>query len=123
MEHQFNYLNNMKKYLFLLTLLVAGCEEANVQTNVKYVEAPTIAKTNIVEQLNPRFLVKSQGYFTAGYDNAKREILLVEDTQNKVEYIAITDCSLIKAVDKKRAEAAADAAEAVADALSAIAGD
>lgn len=107
----------MKKFLFLLVALLAiGCEEEKSQ-NVKYVPEQKVASTNIVESLKERWEVHSQGVFTAGYDNSKREILLIKDTQEGVTYLAVTDCSLIKLVKKKEA----DRAEAVADAISDIA--
>lgn len=106
----------MKKYLLLIPVLamLVACEDNKQElTNVQYKPTQTIDKTNVVETLSPRFVVHSQGSFTAGYDNCKREILIVEDTQEKVSYLAITDCSLIKLVQKKKD----DQAEAISDAV------
>jgi len=115
----------MKKYLLLIPLLVAlvGCEEKQELTNVQYNPTTTVSKTNVVENLSPRFIVHSQGSFTAGYDNSKREILIVEDTQNKVSYLAITDCSLIRLVNKKKDEQSEAISDAVGIALDVAIGD
>jgi hypothetical protein len=98
-------------------ILVVGCEEEKSR-NVKYVSEQKV--TNVVETLKERWEVHSQGTFTAGYDNSKREILLIKDTQKGITYLAVTDCSLIKLVDEKkeeRVEAISDVISEISDAI------
>ena len=107
----------MKRFLTLLVLpfLFAGCEPQSATDKVEV--TPKVApSTNQLERAI-EFTITSKGTFKAGYDNETREILLIKDNKTGVEYIAITDCSLIRRV-KAKAEAASDAVDSALDAIS-----
>ena len=106
----------MKRFLPLLAaLLLVGCEP---QTATEKVEVtPKVAPgTNQIEKVE-LFTITSKGTFKAGYDNEIREILLIKDNKTGVEYLAITDCALIRRV-KAKAEATSDAIDTALDAAS-----
>lgn len=85
-------------YLFLFVLIsLTSCDTGNSSGNVSY----TPASTNTV----PRFEVHSQGKFKAGYANSEREILLIKDTKTGIQYLGITDVSLIKIKHEEYEEA------------------
>jgi hypothetical protein len=44
------------------------------------------------ERPKPRFSVESHGVFRAGYDDNKREILVVTDAETGIQYLSITGC-------------------------------
>jgi tellurite resistance protein len=103
----------MKRFLPLLAaLLLVGCEP---QTATEKVEVtPKVAPgTNQVEKVE-LFTITSKGTFKAGYNNEVREILIVKDNRTGVEYLAITDCALIRRV-KEKEEAVSDALETAVD--------
>lgn len=110
----------MKRFLTLLTIpfLLTGCEPQPVTEKVEV--TPKVApSTNQVEKVE-LFTITSKGTFKAGYDNGVREILIVKDNKTGVEYLAITDCSLIRRV-KAKEETAEDAMDAALDVLDAFA--
>jgi hypothetical protein len=83
------------------------------------VEQPT-NKVNQVEKLE-LFTITSKGTFKAGYDNAPREIFIIRNNLTGEEYLGITDCTLIKQVNKKRDDARNQAIDTIGDVLSAFA--
>lgn len=105
----------MKNILILIACLaLVGCEEG--PTTDKLEVTPKVApSTNQVETVE-RFVVRSQGTFNAGYDNGKREIFILKDTHTGVEYLGITDCTLIR-IKEKKDEAAAEAMDTALDIL------
>jgi len=110
----------MKRFLYLFLaspLLLTSCDisETSVSSSVKYTPAPTNSIT--------RFEIQSQGTFNAGYNNSSREVLLIKDTKTGVEYLGITDVSLIKLIQSERKEATLDVLETAIDVASEIAGD
>lgn len=102
----------MKRLLPLFAaFLLVGCEEQAPTEKVEL--TPKVAPgTNQVEKVE-LFTITSKGTFKAGYNNEVREILIVKDNRTGVEYLAITDCALIRRVKEKQEEAA----EAVTDAI------
>jgi hypothetical protein len=103
----------MKRFLPLLaSLLLVGCEP---QTATEIVEVtPKVAPgTNQVEKVE-LFTITSKGTFKAGYNSEVREILIVRDNKTGVEYLAITDCALIRRV-KEKEEAISDSLETATD--------
>lgn len=64
-----------------------------------------------------RFTVRREGEFNAGFENNKRELLLVVDSKTGKEYLAITDCSVIELVSKERREKAEQAAQQAAESI------
>lgn len=103
----------MKRFLPLLaTLVLVGCDPQPATEKVEL--TPKVAQsTNQVEKVE-LFTITSKGTFKAGYNNEIREILIVKDNRTGVEYLAITDCALIRRV-KAKEEAVSDAIDAVAD--------
>jgi len=76
----------MKKVCVLLLLALAGCDEGNLAVDgEKPVEK---LPAHLVE--GSRFRVESQGEFRAGFDDNKREILIITDTKTGKEYLGIT---------------------------------
>lgn len=108
----------MKRFLPLLAaLLLVGCEPQPATEKVEVI--PKVAPgTNQLEKVE-LFTITSKGTFKAGYDNGVREILIVRDNKTGVEYLAITDCSLIRRV-KAKEEAAEDAMDAALDVIDAF---
>ncbi len=104
-------------YLFLTSLLLLTSCDTRVSTTpaVTYKPAPT----NIIT----RFEIQSQGIFKAGYANSERELFLIKDTKTGVEYLGITDASLIKLKQVERTDAALDVLETAIDVASEIAGE
>lgn len=99
-------------------LLLAGCVPEPATENIAV--SPKVApSTNQVEKVE-QFKVTSKGTFRAGYDDGVREILIIKDNATGEEFLAITDCSLIRRIKAKK-EAQEATADAVADILSALA--
>jgi hypothetical protein len=73
------------RILIVALLFLCGCEEEKI-----------IEKKNAisVEKAPERFEVTSYGSFQAGYDNNKREILILKDKNSGKEYLAITGCGV-----------------------------
>jgi len=98
--------------LIAINVLLVGCD---VQPKTEIVElTPTVAPaTNQVEKVVP-FTITSKGTFKAGYNSEVREILIVKDNKTGIEYLAITDCALIRRV-KAKEEAISDTIDSAAD--------
>ena len=94
-----------------------GCDEPRHGDNVP-LHPPVRPPTNQVEVVQ-RITIKSLGKFKAGYDDADREILLFTDTKTGVEFIAVTDCSLIRVL-KKKEEAKKEAVDVATDLLGTV---
>jgi hypothetical protein len=107
------------KYKYLLTTILAlglmGCDEAPT-TNKVDVTPRVASTTNQVEKVE-EFVITSKGKFKAGYGNEEREILLIKETATGEEYLAITDCAMIRRV-KAAKEAKNEAVNTVVDVLS-----
>lgn len=56
-----------------------------------------------------------EGSFSAGYNNAAREVFTLKDNETGATYIGITDCALIQLVKKQKEEAADALLDAVGD--------
>jgi hypothetical protein len=66
-----------------------------------------------------RFKIEHMGSFNAGYQERVRDLMVVTDTKTGAEYLAITDCSIIRLKDEEDEESAR-AARRTAEALSDI---
>ena len=112
----FNHtLKHMKQILIAIACLaLVGCEEGP-KTDKLEVTPKVAPSTNQVEKVE-RFVVRSQGTFNAGYDNAAREIFILKDNQTGEEYLGITDCTVIR-IKKKKDESAEAAMDTAADML------
>jgi hypothetical protein len=97
--------------MFMACLAMVGCDEG--PSTDKLVVTPKVAPTTNQVETVERFVVHSQGTFKAGYDNAVREVFIIKDTHTGVEYLGITDCTLIKI--KQKEQAIQDAADSAAD--------
>lgn len=77
--------------LLILGLILAagGCEDAKDPRQIPVTEQKA-ATPIVVETPTPRFKVESQGYFEAGLENHKREIIIITDTKTGKEYLGIT---------------------------------
>ncbi len=78
--------------ILALMLTLAGCDKPAP-------EPPELVKTISTTPEKPtlhRFTVESFGTFCAGYDNNKREILIVTDTQTGTQYLTITGCGTME---------------------------
>lgn len=103
--------------LVVAVLLLAACEPQPITENI--VVSPKITpSTNQVEKIE-HFKITSKGTFRAGYDDGIREILIIKDNATGEEFLAITDCTLIRRVKAKK-EAQEETADVVADVLSAF---
>ena len=103
----------MKRFLPLLaSLLLVGCEPQTV-TEIVEVTPKVAPGTNQVEKVE-LFTITSKGTFKAGYNSEVREILIVKDNKTGIEYLAITDCALIRRV-KEKEEAISDSLETAVD--------
>ena len=112
----------MRKHNYLLlalSLVLCGCEP-QTQTEKLEVTPKVAPPTNQVERVE-QFTVTSKGKFQAGYDNTVREIFILKDNKTGVEYLGITDCTLIKRIQAKKEEAVSDAIDAAADIVEAFA--
>jgi hypothetical protein len=70
-------------------LALTGCDEQ------KKPAPPQLEKTvasSPEQATSSRFLVESHGTFHAGYDDNRREILIITDTETGVQYLSITGC-------------------------------
>ncbi len=111
----------MRKHNYLvlaLALGLCGCEP-QTQTENLTVTPKVAAPTNQVERVE-LFTVMSKGTFKAGYDDTVREIFILRDNKTGVEYLGITDCTLIKRIQTKKAEAAEEAMDAALDVLDVV---
>lgn len=105
----------MKYLLLCLCLVLIGCEPPQ-QTNQK-----TLESAPVPELEGPRFKVETQGSFRAGFENNKREILIITDTKTGTEYLCVTDASISEMkAKKKKEEAMIEAVETAVDMLNAI---
>lgn len=106
-------------YLFIgLALVLCGCDEPR-KTDKLEVTPAVAAPTNQVEKVE-QFVVTSKGTFKAGYDNTVREIFILKDTRTGVEYIGVTDCTLIKRIQAKKEEAVDSAVDTALDIVDAF---
>jgi len=90
----------------LLCIVLQGCGQSPPDPKLINKEDATVPpeiKTIKVEK-EQRFTVKSYGYFEAGYDNNKREILIVTDTKLQKEYLAITGCGVTEIVHRGKTQ-------------------
>lgn len=100
-----------------ISLLLVGCD-VQPKTEVVELTPPVAPSTNQVEKIIP-FTITSKGTFKAGYNSEVREILIVKDNKTGIEYLAITDCALIRRI-KEKEEAVSDAIESAADVFGAL---
>jgi hypothetical protein len=113
-------MNKSNKFLLLsllsTVLLIIGCDQTPTTGNV-------VSITNQVTKAE--YTVISKGTFKAGYNNEVREILIIKDNNTGVEYLTITDCSMVRKVKATKeksnedlADTLSDVAESLADAFS-----
>lgn len=100
--------------LIILCSFLCGCEDNKTITNEKALDSAPVPELE-----GPRFKVETQGSFKAGFENNKREILIITDKKSGRQYLCITDASIAELKAKEaREQAIQDAAEAIADAIS-----
>lgn len=112
----------MRKHNYLLlalSLVLVGCDPQPATEKLE-VTPKVAAPTNQVERVE-QFTVTSKGTFKAGYDNTVREIFILKDNHTGVEYIGVTDCTLIKRIQAKKEEAVSDAVDSALDIVDAFA--
>ncbi len=71
---------------FLIVLLLAGCDDRSspLDPNVEVFGVP------LKQVEGSRFKVETFGAFNAGFQNGKREILIITDTKTGQSYLGIT---------------------------------
>jgi hypothetical protein len=97
----------------IIALGLVGCEQDTPTDKLEVTPKVAPATNQVAESA---FTITSKGTFKAGYDNTVREIFILKDNKTGEEFLGVTDCTLIKRINKKRE----DALEAVSDALESI---
>jgi len=76
----------------VLGLALVGCDQriASPEVGPKQAVNLQISDASELEPQKARFKVESHGVFYAGYDNNKREIVIVHDLSTGQDYLGIT---------------------------------
>lgn len=78
--------------ILALAMLVPGCGDPVPQKPEPPDLEKKVAAAERPERQSTRFSVESHGVFKAGYDDNKREILVVTDAETGIQYLSITGC-------------------------------